>query len=86
MKKFLLKIWYSILAETPKLSKAIAKLSITIPVLVTAINLATSNTVVPNWYTQYQFYILGGCAIVSFFFATRTTEDGKQKIADKLNS
>ena len=85
MKKFILKIWYQLRAETPKLWNWIAGVCAGIPLLVSAINLATSETVVPEWYSTNQFYILGGAAAIAFFAKKKTTTAGKEAVQNKID-
>ena len=86
MKRKLKKIWLRLKSETPKFWNWVAGLATSIPLLVVAINEATSVVIVPKWYTENLFYVLGVAAVVTFYAKTRTTEAGKQQINQKLES
>lgn len=73
IKRFVKKEVGLIKSKTPKLWNWIAGVSAGVPVLLSAINLATSETVAPEWYTKYQFYILGAAAVVAYFAKRKTT-------------
>lgn len=76
IKRFVKKEISLLKSKTPKLWNWIAGVSAGVPVLLSAINLATSETVVPEWYTKYQFYILGAAATIAYFAKRKTTNDG----------
>ena len=84
LKLWLKKVWLHLKAETPKLWNWIAGLAATIPLLVAAINEATPGVLIPQWYTDNLFYILGVSAVVTFYAKSRTTEAGKQQVQEKL--
>lgn len=84
MKRLLKRFWLRLRAETPKLWNWIAGLSASVPLLVAAINEVTPGVVVPQWYTDNLFYILGVSAVISFYAKTRTTDAGKQQIKQQL--
>ena len=76
IKRFVKKEISLIKSKTPKLWNWIAGVSAGVPVLLSAINLATSETVVPEWYTKYPFYILGAAAAIAYFAKRKTTNNG----------
>lgn len=84
MKRKLKKLWLHLKAETPKFWNWVAGLAAAIPLLVAAINEATTAVIVPNWYTENLFYILGVAAVVTFYAKTRTTEAGKAQVKQNL--
>ena len=84
MKRKLKKLLLHLKAETPKFWNWVAGLAATIPIVVAAINEATTTVFVPKWYTDNLFYILGAAAIITFYAKTRTTEIGKQQVEQKL--
>lgn len=85
MKRKFKKLLLHLKAETPKFWNWVAGLAATIPIVVAAINEATTTVIVPKWYTENLFYILGASAIITFYAKTRTTEVGKQQVEQKLN-
>ena len=84
MKRKLKKLWLHLKAETPKFWNWVAGFAATIPLLVAAINEATSVVIVPKWYTENLFYILGVAAVITFYAKTRTTEAGKAQVKQTL--
>lgn len=86
MKKVIKRAWLHLKAETPKFWNWVAGVSTSVPLLVSAVNIATANTVVPEWYTGNQFYILGGATALAFFAKSRTTEKGKEEVTKKLEA
>ena len=85
MKRKLKKLWLHLKAETPKFWNWVAGLSSGIPLLITAVNEATSIAIVPKWYTENLFYILGVAAIVTFYAKSRTTQVGKESVNQQMN-
>jgi hypothetical protein len=85
LKKFLNLILLRLKAKTPKVWKFVCHAAYVIPLLITFINTATAGTIVPEWYTVHQFYILGVCGVISFFAGTRVTQEGKEDVNTKLN-
>ena len=67
MKKLFI-TWLAILkAKTPLFWVVIRNLSIGIIAAVGVINTTASTAIAPTWYTEYQWYILAGSAVLGFF-------------------
>ncbi len=59
-------------SKTPKLWNWIAGIAAGVPTLITVINSATAGTMLPDWYTKYQFYVLAVAAVVAYFAKRKT--------------
>jgi hypothetical protein len=81
MKKFIQKVKYKIKKElallksqTPKLWNWIAGIAAGVPTLITVINSATAGTMMPDWYTKYQFYILAVAGVIAYLAKRKTVK------------
>ena len=74
----LLKKWKAALkAETPNFWKWIAGVCGYVPIAVSAINIATSGTIAPEWYTNNQFYLTAIPAVILLFAKSQTKKEKK---------
>jgi len=84
--EILKKFWLYLKAETPKGWAWLAHISFIVPSLISVINLATAGTIVPLWYANNQFYVIGVFTIIGFFAGSRTTDKGKEQVKNAINS
>lgn len=61
------KLIVALKAKTPLFWVIIRNLSIGIIASVGVINTTASTAIAPAWYTEYQWYILAGSALLGFF-------------------
>jgi len=70
------KLWYAwitrLRAKTPKLWNWIKTICGWVPIVVSAINSATSGAIAPIWYTNYQFYFTAIPALILVFAQSQT--------------
>lgn len=83
MKKRLRRAWLHLKAETPLIWNWVAGVASTLPIAIAAINTATANTIIPEWYTNNQFYILGVAAAIAVYAKAHTTERGREYVNTK---
>lgn len=72
MRKLINKWIKAFKAETPKFWKWIAGVCGYVPIVISAINVATSGTIAPQWYTDYQFYFTAIPAVILLIAKSQT--------------
>jgi len=77
----ILKIWWSkIIAETPVFWQWVRNLCGYVPILLSAVNMATSGMVAPIWFTNNQFYIAGVAAFIIAISQSQTKKNVTEEV------